>query len=160
MNTFTNPEVEEITMMGSAQCAKTTIIENIIGRTIHIDPQPILFMSPTKEVSKIFSKEKLEPMVMDTPELRYRGYEDQDVFNRIYAKDILSIQERCWVLTCDQQKYLNCCVGYYNWGVWLIHFFSLSKGGLQRAFHDFYPFQKDGEPDTEYQHRLEWIKKH
>ena len=70
MNAFSDPEVEEISLMGSAQIAKTTIQENIIGYTIDIDPKPILFMAPTLDVAKKFSKNKLEPMLEDTPSLK------------------------------------------------------------------------------------------
>jgi len=70
MDAFRDPIVEELTLEGSAQIAKTTILENIIGYTMDIQPQPILFMAPTKDVAKIFSKEKLEPMLELTPNLR------------------------------------------------------------------------------------------
>lgn len=70
MDAFVDPQVEEISLMGSAQIAKTTIQENIIGYTIDIDPKPILFMAPTLDVAKKFSKNKLEPMIEDTPSLK------------------------------------------------------------------------------------------
>lgn len=70
MDCFNEPEVEEISIQGSAQIAKTTILENIIGYIIDINPQPILFMAPTVDVSKVFSKEKLDPMLELTPRLR------------------------------------------------------------------------------------------
>jgi len=69
-NAFDDVLVEEITFMGSAQIGKTTILENIIGKIIDVDPQPILFMAPTKDVAKIFKKEKLDPMLETTPSLR------------------------------------------------------------------------------------------
>lgn len=70
MDCFNDPEVEEISIQGSAQIAKTTILENIIGFVIDINPQPILFMAPTQDVAKIFSKEKLDPMIELSSRLR------------------------------------------------------------------------------------------
>ena len=70
MDSFNEPEVEELSIQGSAQIAKTTILENIIGFIIDINPQPILFMAPTQDVAKVFSKEKLDPMFELTPRLR------------------------------------------------------------------------------------------
>lgn len=70
MDSFISPEVEEITLMGSAQIGKTTIQENIIGYIIDVDPKPILFMAPTLDVAKKFSKNKLEPMLEDTKSLK------------------------------------------------------------------------------------------
>lgn len=72
MDAFTNPEVEEITVQGSAQIAKTEILNNVIGYYIHIDPKSILVVQPTIESGKKFSKEKLEAMIEDTKEVRER----------------------------------------------------------------------------------------
>lgn len=106
-----------------------------------------------------YTKSILE-LIINLPELRYRGYEDQDVFNKVYTKNLLQIQDHCSILPVSKQRVMNCCVGFYKWGDWLIHFFSLSKEGLTKAFNDFYPEKKDGEPDHEYHHRMEWLRNH
>ena len=72
MDAFTDPDVEEISVQASAQVGKTEVLNNMIGYTIHIDPCPLLIMQPTLDVAKKFSKEKLEPMIEDTKELRIR----------------------------------------------------------------------------------------
>jgi len=64
------PGVRRITLMTSAQVAKSTVIENIIGYIVHLDPSPILHVSPTLDSMKMFSKERLAPMIRDTPALR------------------------------------------------------------------------------------------
>jgi phage terminase large subunit GpA-like protein len=69
---FTDPNVEEVSTMKSAQVGYTTALENIMGYTIQINPQPIIYMAPTKDVSKMFSREKFDPMIEATPELRRR----------------------------------------------------------------------------------------
>ena len=113
----------------------------------------VLIVRNTEYVRKILE------LMLNLPELRYRGCEDQDIFNKIYERNIMEFQNKCKILPSCQQTELNPCVGKYKWGVWLIHFFSLSKESVQKAFNDFYPFQKDGEFEELYQYRINWLKK-
>lgn len=69
MDMVGKPGVRRITLMTSAQVAKSTVLENIIGYYMHQDPGPILHVSPTLESMKMFSKERLAPMIRDTPPL-------------------------------------------------------------------------------------------
>lgn len=64
------PGVISIAMMCSAQVAKSTFVENVLAYYIDIDPCPILHISPTLDSMKMFSKERLAPMIRDTPKLR------------------------------------------------------------------------------------------
>lgn len=104
-----------------------------------------------------YSRKVLE-LMLNLPELRYRGCEDQDTFNRIYQRNIMNFQDHCTILPSSQQTELNPCVGFYKWGVWLIHFYSLSKDGLRKAFNDFYPFLKDREDMGTFQSRSDWLR--
>lgn len=70
MDMVGKPGVRRITIMSSAQVAKSTVLENVIGYFMHQDPCPILHVSPTLDSMKMFSKERLAPMVRDTPVLR------------------------------------------------------------------------------------------
>jgi phage terminase large subunit GpA-like protein len=70
MDMVGKPGVRRITLMTSAQVGKSTVIENVIGYFIHQDPCPILHVSPTLDSMKMFSKERLAPMIRDTPALR------------------------------------------------------------------------------------------
>jgi phage terminase large subunit GpA-like protein len=70
MDMVGQPGVRRITLMTSAQVGKSTVIENVIGYFIHQDPCPILHVSPTLDSMKMFSKERLAPMIRDTPALR------------------------------------------------------------------------------------------
>ncbi len=70
MDAFNDPEVEEISVMGSAQWAKTTILENIIAYIIKVQPSNILIVLPTLDFARRFSKTRLEPMIDDSPELK------------------------------------------------------------------------------------------
>lgn len=66
----TEPGVATITLMACTQLLKTTVIENILGRFIHIDPCPILVVQPKDDAAETFSKDRLAPMIRDTKVLR------------------------------------------------------------------------------------------
>lgn len=70
MDMVGQPGVRRITLMTSAQVGKSTFIENVIAYFIDLDPCPILHVSPTLDSMKMFSKERLAPMIRDTPALR------------------------------------------------------------------------------------------
>lgn len=70
MDMVGKPGVRRISLMTSAQVGKSTVIENVIAYHMHQDPCPILHVSPTLESMKMFSKERLAPMIRDTPVLR------------------------------------------------------------------------------------------
>ena len=56
--------------MTSAQIGKTEVLLNGIGFYISHDPSPILVVQPTLEMAKAFSKDRLAPMLRDTPALK------------------------------------------------------------------------------------------
>jgi phage terminase large subunit GpA-like protein len=58
--------------MSSAQVGKTEILNNLIGYHIHQDAAPILLLQPTLEMAQAWSKDRLAPMLRDTPALRGR----------------------------------------------------------------------------------------
>ncbi|MDR2365423.1 MAG: phage terminase large subunit family protein [Zoogloeaceae bacterium] len=60
-------EMTEMALMSSAQIGKTSILKAIIGYHIHVDPCPILMVQPTVEMAETFSKDRLSPMIRDTP---------------------------------------------------------------------------------------------
>jgi phage terminase large subunit GpA-like protein len=66
----TEPGVSTITLMACTQLLKTTVIENILGRFIHVDPCPILVVQPKDDAAETFSKDRLAPMIRDTKVLR------------------------------------------------------------------------------------------
>ena len=70
MDLVGDPRVKRITFMSSAQVAKSTFVENVLGYFMHSDPCPILHVSPTIESCEMFSKERLAPMLRDSPALR------------------------------------------------------------------------------------------
>jgi len=70
MDAFNNPKVKRVIGMFSAQVAKTTIIENVVAYHACHDPSPIMAVFPTLEIAESFSKDRLAPMVRDTPALK------------------------------------------------------------------------------------------
>jgi phage terminase large subunit GpA-like protein len=69
MDSINNPDYEEIVVMSSAQVGKSEIINNIIGYHIDYDPSPMLLMQPTLEMAEAYSKDRIAPMIRDTPSL-------------------------------------------------------------------------------------------
>ena len=61
----------EITVaMTSTQIAKTEILNNALGKRIHLDPGPTMIVLPTqKPNAESYSKKRLYPMIRDTPVL-------------------------------------------------------------------------------------------
>lgn len=58
--------------MSSAQVGKTEITLNLCGFHVHQDAAPILVLQPTIEMGESWSKDRLSPMLRDSPALRGR----------------------------------------------------------------------------------------
>jgi len=67
MDACNDREIETIVIMSSAQVGKTEILNNIVGYYITQDPSPILMLQPTLEMAQTWSKDRLAPMLRDTP---------------------------------------------------------------------------------------------
>lgn len=70
LDSVLDPELKKIVVMASAQVGKTELLLNTLGYHIDFDPAPILLMQPTELLAKNFSKERIAPMLRDTPVLR------------------------------------------------------------------------------------------
>jgi phage terminase large subunit GpA-like protein len=70
MDAVNDPAVETVVVMTSAQVGKTEILLNIIGYHIDYDPAPIMVMQPTLQMAQAFSKDRLAPMLRDSPALQ------------------------------------------------------------------------------------------
>ena len=70
MDAVTDPSIEAVVVMSSAQVGKTEIVNNAIGYFIDQDPAPILLLQPTLDMAEAYSKDRLAPMLRDTPCLR------------------------------------------------------------------------------------------
>ncbi len=70
MDAINDPDVRQVAVMASAQVGKTETLLNIIGYHIDQDPAPILIIQPTLGMGQAFSKDRLAPMLRDTPALQ------------------------------------------------------------------------------------------
>jgi phage terminase large subunit GpA-like protein len=70
MLAVTEPGVQTITLKACTQLLKTTFMENVAGFFIHSDPCPILVVQPKQDAAETFSKDRLAPMIRDTPVLK------------------------------------------------------------------------------------------
>jgi phage terminase large subunit GpA-like protein len=89
MDACSEPSIESVVFMSSAQVGKTTIIKAVIGYHIDQDPAPILVIYPTLELAEEFSKVRLAPMIRDTPCLRDKMADPRarDSGNTLLAKN-------------------------------------------------------------------------
>jgi phage terminase large subunit GpA-like protein len=70
MDAVSDPAVREVWVQKSAQVGWTEILNNVIGFHVDQDPAPILLVQPTLELAEAWSKDRLAPMLRDTPALR------------------------------------------------------------------------------------------
>jgi phage terminase large subunit GpA-like protein len=69
LDSITDPDVVEVSVMSSAQVGKTTMIMCGIGYYIDYEPAPQMVVLPTKELAEKFSKTRLSKMIRDIPQL-------------------------------------------------------------------------------------------
>lgn len=70
MDAVSDPAIDTVVVMSSAQVGKTEVVNNLIGYHISQDPAPILVLQPTLDMAQAWSKDRLAPMLRDTPALR------------------------------------------------------------------------------------------
>lgn len=67
MDALSDPYIETVVVMSSAQVGKTEILNNAVGYFISQDPSPMLVVQPTLDMAQTWSKDRLAPMLRDTP---------------------------------------------------------------------------------------------
>lgn len=70
MDQLNNYETEEIIFVKPTQVGGTEAIQNMIGYVIDQDPSPAMVVYPTDELAKSVSKNRLEPMILNSPTLK------------------------------------------------------------------------------------------
>lgn len=83
-----NP-VQRIAFMAGAQVGKSETGNNWLGFIIHHAPGPMLLVQPTVDTAKRFSKQRLAPMIEETPILKERisDNKSRDASNSMMAKE-------------------------------------------------------------------------
>ena len=69
MDAITEPDVETVVFKASSQVGKTEYLLNICGYFMDQEPAPILLVEPTLDIAEAYSKDRLAPMIRDTPPL-------------------------------------------------------------------------------------------
>jgi len=72
MDSFTDSRTKKITLVSSSQVGKSELLNNILGYIIHQDPASTLFVQPTVDDAKKYSRLRIAPMIRDTDPLRER----------------------------------------------------------------------------------------
>lgn len=70
MDSISDPGISRVVCMKGAQVGWTECINNVLGYYMEHDPTPILIIQPTLEAAEAWSKDRLGPMLRDTPALR------------------------------------------------------------------------------------------
>lgn len=70
LDAFSDPLCHTVVVMSSAQVGKTEVLNNLTGYHIDQDPSPMLVVQPTLQMAEAWSKDRLAPMLRDTPTLR------------------------------------------------------------------------------------------
>lgn len=88
MDAFTDPAVEKISLVASSQVGKSELELNIIGYIIDQDPGSILYIQPSLDDAKKFSRLRIAPMFRDSPRLRAKvaDVKSRDSGNTILQK--------------------------------------------------------------------------
>ncbi|WP_106494900.1 phage terminase large subunit family protein [Lentibacillus sp. Marseille-P4043] len=77
MDSVNDSNTEKIIIMSSAQVGKSELLLNTVGYHIDFDPSPIMMLQPTVDLAKSFSKERIAPMLRDSPTLRKKAADDK-----------------------------------------------------------------------------------
>jgi phage terminase large subunit GpA-like protein len=78
-----------VVFMKSAQVGATTAGSNFIGYVVHHAPGPMLAVQPTVELAKRFSRQRLDPLIAESPVLRERvkPARSRDAGNTVLSKE-------------------------------------------------------------------------
>jgi phage terminase large subunit GpA-like protein len=81
--------VEQVVLMFGAQVGKSESGNNWLGYIIDVCPGPVMAVQPTTETAKRYSRQRITPMIEETPRLRARVKENRsrDDANTTLAKD-------------------------------------------------------------------------
>lgn len=70
MDAVSDIHTQKVIVMSAAQTGKTdAFVMNTIGYYMHYDPSPIMVLEPTIQMAEATSKDRLSPMLRDTPVL-------------------------------------------------------------------------------------------
>ena len=111
-----DPRTYRVVIKSATQMLKTETILNGIGYFAHMDPGPILVLQPRDADAKAFSKERIAPMIRDTPELRAISSEsksraaDNTIEEKFFTGGMLAITSAGWPANLSRRaiRFLFC----------------------------------------------------
>lgn len=71
MDACGDPAIESVVLMWASQTGKTEILLNVIGYFADLAPGPMMMVQPTIEMAEAYSKDRVAPMIRDTPRLTH-----------------------------------------------------------------------------------------
>ena len=88
MNAFNDPKVSSIVMVAASQVGKSEFLLNCIAYTIGQDPASTMFIQPTLDDARKFSRLRIAPMIRDSKPLRTKvsDVKSRDSGNTILQK--------------------------------------------------------------------------
>lgn len=89
MDACSDPLTKKVVLMFASQTGKSECVLNIAGYYMDYDPTAMMIIQPTVEMAESFSKERLAPMLKDTPSLAERVADprSRDSNNTILRKE-------------------------------------------------------------------------
>jgi phage terminase large subunit GpA-like protein len=69
--------VEEVVLMWGAQTGKTRVGTNWLGYLVDTNPGPVMIVQPTIDMAKRYSRQRLAPMIEESPALRRKVRENR-----------------------------------------------------------------------------------
>ena len=90
LDACTDRRVEQVYIMAASQIGKSELLLNIMGYYIHQEPSPVLFIQPTDETAKAFSKERIDPTIKASPVLREIVVDDSKGIERQSNNTVLN----------------------------------------------------------------------
>ncbi|MEN0059592.1 MAG: phage terminase large subunit family protein [Bdellovibrio sp.] len=70
MDAVSDAKVWRVVWMACSQVGKSEILNNINGYYMHYEPCPMMIVQPTLQMAEKYSKDRIAPMIRDTPVLR------------------------------------------------------------------------------------------
>lgn len=72
MDVFDDPKVHKVVFVKPTQVGWSEILNNIIGKRIHLDPKPMKLVQPSLDGAREYGKKRITPMFESCPELKAR----------------------------------------------------------------------------------------
>lgn len=90
MDVVANKTVKKVVVMSSAQIGKSEILLNCLGYFLDYAPAPTLLIQPTLEMAQAFSKDRIAPMLRDSPcfEGKLRASRSENSGNTLLHKQL------------------------------------------------------------------------